>query len=322
MLGSAGRLTARMAYPGGSRGRFNILMFHRVLVAADPLVPAVPDVAVFRRLMGAVRAHFNVVPLAEAVTRLRAGTLAPGSLSITFDDGYRDNLEVAAPVLRDLGLPATVFVATGFQSRPMMWNDCVIESVRRWSEAVLDLDSQGLGRHPTGSIEERRDCIAALLVRLMHRDLEERDRLVEDLCAMVGFTPTPGLMLREEDLPGLPRSGLDVGAHTVNHPILARLDAARARREMADSKSMLEDRVQQPVTLFAYPSGKPGRDYRPEHVSLAEEIGFDAAFSTVPGVASRSSDRFQIPRFAPWDHTPARFVAKLMVHGVKPGLVS
>jgi peptidoglycan/xylan/chitin deacetylase (PgdA/CDA1 family) len=105
---------------------------------------------------------------------------------------------------------------------------------------------------------------------------------------------------------------MEIGGHTVNHPILARLDPAQARREIADGKEALEALVGSPVRSFAYPNGKPGQDYLAEHARMAREIGFDAAVSTSWGAASQASDSFQLPRFTPWDQGHGRFVLRML----------
>ena len=92
-----------------------------------------------------IRSWFNVLPLALAVERLRQGDLPARALAITFDDGYADNAEVAAPILERLGLPATFFVTTGFLQGGCMWNDRVIEALRNCAADELDLSELGLG---------------------------------------------------------------------------------------------------------------------------------------------------------------------------------
>ena len=109
-----GRLAGRVLSPGGPGGRLSILIFHRVLPRPDALQPDEPTPEQFRWQVRTLAASFRVLPLGEAVTRLRAGTLPPRSAAITFDDGYADNAELALPVLRDEGLTATFFVASGY----------------------------------------------------------------------------------------------------------------------------------------------------------------------------------------------------------------
>jgi hypothetical protein len=130
----------RALSPAGARGRLSILILHRVLPAVDPLFPDEVDAARFDRMCRWLTQWFNVLPLDEAVHRLSSGTLPARALSITFDDGYADNHEVALPILQKHRLPATFYIATGFLDGGRMWNDTVIESVRRSPLDRLPLD--------------------------------------------------------------------------------------------------------------------------------------------------------------------------------------
>jgi peptidoglycan/xylan/chitin deacetylase (PgdA/CDA1 family) len=107
---------------------------------------------------------------------------------------------------------------------------------------------------------------------------------------------------------------MQIGAHTITHPILARLSADDAVREMRDGRVRLESIVEAPVTTFAYPNGRLGEDYRAEHATLARELGFEVAVSTNPGAARAGGDLMQLPRFTPWDRTRLRFGMRLLAN--------
>jgi peptidoglycan/xylan/chitin deacetylase (PgdA/CDA1 family) len=119
-------------------------------------------------------------------------------------------------------------------------------------------------------------------------------------------------MMREEQVRELHNAGMEIGAHTVTHPILLNTAPDAARREIVDSGRRLAEIVRQPIRVFAYPNGKPGQDYGPEHVRMVREAGYVAAVSTGSGVATVRSDKFQLPRFTPWERTPGRFMLRLV----------
>jgi peptidoglycan/xylan/chitin deacetylase (PgdA/CDA1 family) len=121
-------------------------------------------------------------------------------------------------------------------------------------------------------------------------------------------------MMQPQQVRTLHARGIAIGAHTVSHPILAKLESAEARREIGEGKRELEALVQQPVCLFAYPNGVPQQDYAPEHVQMVREAGFSAAVSTAWGAASMRSDRFQLPRFTPWDRQRLRFGVRMALN--------
>ena len=287
-------------------------MFHRVHAQPDPLFPGEIDAAAFRERLDWICAWFNVVPLDEAVTGLGRGSLPARAMAITFDDGYADNVGVALPILREFGVPATFFVATAFLDGGRMWNDTVIESIRRAAGPTLDLGPIGLGVVELGTTLLRRAAIDGVLRALKHLPPQIREAQVQALSQLVGADLPRNLMMSSDDVRRLSAAGMGVGAHTASHPILASVDAVTARDEIAQGRETLEALLRGPVRLFAYPNGKPNRDYRRRDVDLARALGFAAAFSTAHGVASPHEPLHELPRFTPWDRTRARWGVRLL----------
>jgi peptidoglycan/xylan/chitin deacetylase (PgdA/CDA1 family) len=288
-----------------------VLIYHRVLPQRDPLLPDEPDAAGFTAQLDLIGGLFNVLPLAEAVRKLRAGQLPARAVCITFDDGYANNCDVALPILKVRGIPATVFVAPGFLGGGRMFNDTVIEAVRR-APSEIDLTREGLGRHVLDDDDARLRAIAAILPVLKYLPQSERLQRAAAIAERVGAELPGDLMMTEEQVCRLHREGVAIGAHTLNHPILANVDDATARREIVESKARLEHMIGAPVTTFAYPNGGPAKDYTPRDVALAREAGFEVAVSTAWGAATPSSDPLQIPRIAPWDRTALRFGIRMV----------
>jgi len=291
--------------------RLSVLAYHRILPEHDPLLSEEPSAEEFEHRMRWVKANFDVLPLSGAVRALRENRLPKRALSITFDDGYADNYKVAAPILLRLGLPATFFVATGFLDGGCMFNDVVIEALRCAGSAELDLDDLGLGRHALGDPTQRASAIDRILVRLKYFEPERRRRAALEVARRSGSRVPADLMMTSEQVRSLHAAGMEIGAHTVTHPILAEIPLGRARHEMAASRARLEQIIGAPVRLFAYPNGSPRRDYHAEHAALARELGFTAAVSTAWGAARAGDDLYQIPRFTPWDRADWRFGLRL-----------
>jgi peptidoglycan/xylan/chitin deacetylase (PgdA/CDA1 family) len=231
---------------------------------------------------------------------------------VTFDDGYTDNAEVALPILQKCRVPATFFIATGYLDGGRMWNDTVTEAIRAIAAPTLDLASLGLGTVALDTGAAKRAAIATLLPALKYLPGPEREAHAERLGEMAGIPRHGKLMMREEQVRELNEAGMEIGAHTVTHPILLSTAPDAARSEIADSGRRLAEIVRQPVRIFAYPNGKPGVDYGPEHVQMVRDAGYAAAVSTGWGGATARSDRFQLPRFTPWDRTPGRFALRLI----------
>ena len=298
--------------PAGAKARLSILIFHRVLPEPDPLFPQEMHARQFDAVCGWLANWFNILPLERAVPQLRAGTLPARAACITFDDGYADNHAVALPILQRHGLTATFFIATGFLDGGRMWNDTIIETARRSTLAQLDLSSLGLGRHPLGAIAQRQAAISALIGQIKYRPFAERVALTEQLAAQAQVRAPDDLMMTSHAVKAMRHAGMGIGAHTVSHPILARLTDAQARDEIGQSKQYLEQLLGERVGLFAYPNGKPGEDYAPASVEVVRGLGFDAAVSTQWGTSASGDDHFQLRRFTPWDQTRLRFGARLL----------
>jgi peptidoglycan/xylan/chitin deacetylase (PgdA/CDA1 family) len=300
------RAAAAALSPAGSRASLLVLTFHRVLADHDPLLPDEPDAARFAALLDVLGDQFRIVDLADAVARLRHRTLPARCAAITFDDGYLNNCEVAAPILGARGMTATFFVTTGFLDGNTMWNDIVIESVRAAGPA-LDLRELGHGVLELPDWPARRLAVDQLLGKLKYLDADERLRQSRRIAAVAGWTPAAPLMMQSQDIRRLADKGMAIGAHTVTHPILCRLPDDVARREILDGKATLEALQGAPVRAFAYPNGRPNRDYGRRHVEMVRNAGFEVGVSTATGVCTRNCDPLQVPRVAPWGRNALRF---------------
>ncbi len=291
----------------------SILIYHRVLARPDPLFPGEVDAALFERQLRLVKSFYAPLPLSEAVQRLQDGSLPPRAACITFDDGYADNAQVALPLLQRHGLHATFFIATGYLDGGQMWNDTVIEAVRQAPGPQLDLREHGLDCLPVASLAQRQAAIAALLGRLKYLPFAQRQQLALQIRRQAGAAAGPPAMLSTVQLRQLQAAGMGLGAHTASHPILSTLPDHAAQRDIADGKHRLEDLIQAPVTLFAYPNGKAGRDYGAPHVAMVQKLGFQAAVATDWGVARPGAglDLLQLPRFTPWDRGRLAFLWRL-----------
>ena len=322
-FGRSGRLgwfgAALLRTAGSGIGRFSrqrslaVVNYHRVLARPDPLLETEPDVATFHWQMALLANCFNVMPLHEALRALDEGRLPPRAVCITFDDGYRSVHDLALPILRKFDLPATVFVTTGFIGADAgnMWNDRIIHAVQSLAAGNLDLSDIGLENYSLRSLEERKQTTLRLIEAGKYLPPIERDSLVERLDRMSG-QHHDALMLTPDMLTTLDRNGVEIGAHTISHPILTSLDDNSARAEIVTSKRQLEDLIGKPVRLFAYPNGKVGQDYDARHVEMVRQAGFSAAFTTAVGAITGDQDRFQLPRSRPWDRSPFLFGLRLL----------
>jgi peptidoglycan/xylan/chitin deacetylase (PgdA/CDA1 family) len=299
------------------RPGLSILLFHRVLAERDPFRPGDLTATEFDGIVDVLARTFAVLPLDEAVTRLEANALPRGALAVTFDDGYRDNLDVAAPILAAHGVPATVFVSTGFLEGGWMFNDRVIEACKVTRCTSAPFPSLRAEPLDLSTVDARVAAAHAIHDNAKYLEFDARLAAVADFEDRLGVRPGHGPMLDEDGIRRLRASGVSIGAHTVDHPILANLDDSAARAQIHRSRERLSDILREPVTQFAYPNGQPGRDYGQAHVAMVKEAGFRCAVSTAPCTARPGMDRYELPRFTPWDKSGWRFAARLLTMRIR-----
>lgn len=272
----------------------SILMYQRVVARRDPLFPEIIEAHGFGRHLRLLRRWFRVLPLAEAVRRLQERSLPARAVCITFDGGYAEHVEVALPLLQRYGLPATFFVPTGYLDGGYSWSDAVVELVRSAPGPRLNLSRCGFGAYDVACPLRRRAVIDLLTAALATLPPVERLARVHSMTRRV--TPT---MLCSDQLIALHRAGMDIGGYTVNQQSLASLSNAQARAEIGNGRAHLEDLVQAPVRLFAYPNGQPGADFDKRHTNMLRSAGFDAAVTSAGGAARADGDPYLLPRLAP-----------------------
>jgi peptidoglycan/xylan/chitin deacetylase (PgdA/CDA1 family) len=296
----------------GINARLSILIFHRVLPNKDPLRPEEVDERTFDKLMGFISESFNVLPLVEAKKRLEFGKLPSRSVCITFDDGYADNYNVALPILMRWNLPATFFISSGYIDGGCMWNDAIIELLRVVPSNRLNLKNIGLTNYSLTSLMERRLAAHKLINTLKYHPQAKREEMIRQIMNVVKAALPIELMMTSSQVRDLYNTGMDVGGHTINHPILSQEHDDMARREIFGGKEELEGIINGNISVFAYPNGIPGRDYKLEHVKMCKSAGFEGAVTTSWGVATNGNDPFQMPRFTPWDRNVRRFGVRLL----------
>lgn len=295
------------------RPRLTTLIYHRVLPEPDPLRPGEVDAECFANQLRWLASHFELLTISEAQAALAQGRLPRRAACITFDDGYADNLLVAHPLLAAQGARATIFVATGYLDGGRMFSDSVIEFVRRVPDGVLDVQALEMGRHELRSTADRLAAISALQVALKYLPPQQRETKLRELLRAVPVAPLPDdLMLSSAQVAELARLGHEIGGHTVDHTVLTTLPLAQAREQVEAGLARLQQITGRRPSSFAYPNGRPQRDYQGPHVQMLRELGLQAAVSTSPGVALAGDDPHQLPRYTPWGRDLGGFALRMM----------
>jgi peptidoglycan/xylan/chitin deacetylase (PgdA/CDA1 family) len=309
--GLTGALLATSGYLRRSAA-FAVFTYHRVNDHGDPFFEALPT-EVFDRQMRLIARHYVALPVEELVGRLRAGSVPRNAVAITFDDGYRDVLTHAAPILARYHLPATVFLATGFiGTGEIPWYDRLANALKAtttsqvsmpFSEEVLPLDTREGRLQALNRLQAHVKGLAEVDAR------KALDELVENLGGGT-HDREKNAFLRWDEVDALRGLGFRLGAHTVSHPILSRLSLDRARAEVIESKRAIEARCGIVPRAFAYPNGGEA-DYTPEVVELVRTAGFDCAVTTRFGLNTSRTSPWELRRGQPWEHHLPTFATKL-----------
>jgi peptidoglycan/xylan/chitin deacetylase (PgdA/CDA1 family) len=240
----------------------------------------------------------TVVPLQGALEALAAGRPLPArAAALTFDDGYRDNLDIAAPLLEELGLPATFFLVPELLSGNVRsWWEILGWGFANAQTAVVRWEARSL---PTRGGHGRRS-FRWLAERLKLLDCATRDEQVDELLGVLrpeGRWSGDRLFLDWDGARQLVRRGFSVGSHSMRHAILSREGPEEQARDLVSSRRQLETELGVEVPLLAYPNGTRV-DYDDNTIRAAVQAGHTHALAAHAGVNRPSTSAYAHPRFA------------------------
>jgi peptidoglycan/xylan/chitin deacetylase (PgdA/CDA1 family) len=256
----------------------------------------------FDRQMGLLRSHFRVVSLDRLIGELDSGALEPGTVCVTFDDGYRDNHDHAWPILRKHGIPACIYLATGFiGTGDSPWYDKVLGAMRDTTLSRLTFAPAGAENEDISGRDARALAAYRMLEWLKGFAPAARDGHVRDLETVLGASKAGArAMLDWDEVRAMHKGGVDFGAHTVTHPILSTIPDADMDREIGASKAAIESELQAGIRHFAYPNGRK-QDYNAAAIGILAKHGFSTAVTTINGVNGPERNRFELLRRQPWE---------------------
>ena len=281
-------VVARAARPTAPTPAAAVLLYHRIADVTHDIHGLAVSPAAFRSQMEQLRESWQVLPLRELAAAAANGDPPDRAVALTFDDGYLDNLETAAPILAELGLPATFFLTTETRS-----------GCRRfWWDVLEDALASDRAAHDEWYVRFQRSAPVV------------RDDMLAQLARQTGvpLISKAGRPMTFEEMARLRAFPLiDIGAHSVHHLSLAQLSADECHREVFESRSALERLLGRPVTSFAYPFGATS----PDAVAAVIAAGFqDAVTCEMRGLRPREH-RLRIPRLATREESGAELRARL-----------
>jgi peptidoglycan/xylan/chitin deacetylase (PgdA/CDA1 family)/glycosyltransferase involved in cell wall biosynthesis len=305
---SAGRRPARGA-PAAA-----ILLYHRVADAALDTHGLCVSPAAFRSQLDHLRQSWHVVPLADLAAAAAAGDLPERAVALTFDDGYLDNLEVAAPMLAEHGLPATFFLTSEpLPARRSFWWDALERMLLACEPRVPQVELRVPGRTHSfaiGTEAERRQAHEALHVLFKSSAPVVRDEMLRELARQLAAPPLvdgPSPMIAPEVLRLRDLPQVEIGAHGAHHLSLPHVAAETCHGEVFESRSALERLVGRPVTSFAYPFG----DVSPGAVSAVMAAGFRIGVACEDRAVRPRAHPLRLPRLPTRNESGAELEARL-----------
>jgi peptidoglycan/xylan/chitin deacetylase (PgdA/CDA1 family) len=258
----------------------------------------------FETQMSFLASAFRCLPLREVVSALAGGRALPERVAVvTFDDGYRNNLTEAGPILKRHRIPVTIFLATGYIGGGvrMIWPERVAWALLNASIDHLEIDIAGerwTGDLSGGEVRARasRDLLSRLK-RLPPEGYEPVVARLEELCGAASMPdPARYAFLDWDELTRMDGDGtFEFGSHTVGHVILGPADPHRRRAEVFESKAVLDAVLRRPCRLFAYPNGGAQDFDEADRLNLVE-AGYSCALSQIGGLNDGDTPRYALRR--------------------------
>ncbi|MBI3818235.1 MAG: polysaccharide deacetylase family protein [Planctomycetes bacterium] len=302
---------SRMLARRSRQPRLTILAMHNVesppstdFLPPDMKTPA----ALFDRLVAILTKTFPTFTVDGGVRALRDGKLAGAAVAISLDDGYKDNLKAGLPILQKHGAKGTVYVEAGaVGERKLSWTHCYFWVLHHKGFEFFIEHYKTLSKDAAAIAQlEAEACAGGDLRYHLKRilkykaDINDRDATCEAVMRQAGGDPpavAAQIYLSPDEVRELDRAGIEIGGHTISHPILARCADSDVEREIGDGRRRLESWLGHPITTFAYPWGRKW-DYDDRAVGALAREGFVAGCSMDPGTNHPKSDTLQLRRYA------------------------
>jgi peptidoglycan/xylan/chitin deacetylase (PgdA/CDA1 family) len=277
-----------------NRQRPIVLMYHRIV--RDPLLPGISP-EVFAEQLEYIKNRFRVVPMHQLALEIETNTIKPYTLALTFDDGHSDFYTDAWPLLKQFELPAALYVTTGFVDRKCwLWPDLLRYILINSKSKILDLSGIGSFSLMPEKVLDSWNDLGDHCLRL---DAETRWKflfqLAQDLGVEVDSSPrAPFAPVTWDQLREMQSEGLEIGSHSVTHPILSHLKSDALTQELIESRKRIEEELSVTPKGICYPNGM-AQDISPE-VETQSHLTYRYGLVAYPG----GLDKSKIMRLGRW----------------------
>jgi peptidoglycan/xylan/chitin deacetylase (PgdA/CDA1 family) len=262
----------------------------------------------------------EVITMESFLARLPENACSSREIVLTFDDGYKNHYETVWPLLKQYGMPFTVFISSGFLNQDrFFWVDLVEHWFNRTKASTVQLlFPEGYRTWPCTNNQEKIKAVIEIKKILKKMKPLLRNEILGQLQDQTQVDDPPAdvenyCCMSWNDLYDMSRDPLvTIGAHTVNHEILSNLSVEEMEFEIVESRRILERALGCSILSFAYPNGKP-EDYSQASIDILQSAGYSCAFKVVPDPAPNCVQRYSIPRVS--DYELGRFMESIRSSG-------
>lgn len=276
-----------------------VLLYHHIGTKKDDfLLNRIPTLE-FERQMRYLKDSYEIISLKKLHDYLIEKKSLPRRVAVvTFDDGYKDNYTEAFPILKEYGIPATIFLTTGhIETNNVFWWNVIGYVLSNTKEKKIELGEFGTIESPL------KDCMYFSLrntYQKFKKISEEKKKKMIELLIQESGVEVPkdlgkGLMLSWDNIREMNEQGIEFGAHTITHPILTNVPLDQAKLEIVESKKTIEQKLGESVTSFCYPNGFSS-DYNSNIIQILKDNGFLCAVTAIPQMVTANTSLFELGR--------------------------
>ena len=280
-----------------------IINYHRFVKSTDGVIDNEPTVTHciddFKKEMCFIKRYFDLVSLDKIVETLKTGRkFKKPTVAVTIDDGYKDNFELLFPILKEFDIPVTIFLTTSLiGTNKGIWVDRLAEIILNTKQEVFN--ANGLFKEQKftlTSLKQKRYAYRSILGKLKDLNISDRDRYLTQIEEQLGMQHNEKrVMLNWSEIRIMQQNNIHFGAHTCTHPILTNMPLEDAKKEIFESKRIIEEKLGLAVKHFAYPNGRP-KDFNEELRQFCKEVGFESISTCDFGNNERTDDVWALRR--------------------------
>ena len=282
-----------------------ILFYHRFKEKNEATAPYKLHIKSFERQMLHLKRWYNVITLDKLVENIKnGGNLSHLSVVITIDDGFKDNYDLAYPILKGLNLPATIFLTSGFiNTQKAPWVDEIgIALAKTQLDNLYVPQLFGDQVVAISSNEQKAETLHRIYKKLLYLEHNTKVDLVDTLLSILNkkgdLRAHERIMLNWKEIKKMSQNNISFGSHTLTHPTLSKMGPEDAMFEIIESKRIIEKELGACVRHFAIPNGQ-NEDFTEALREFCKNGLFDSIATTNFGEVTKFSDPYKLPRVCP-----------------------